>query len=73
MNDELELYAVRKCLYCDGLQYTCKMYQPFWLEIGDTCVWYKAVDSDLDKIRKGETNLTFSGLAEIIKNEYKRI
>jgi len=60
-----------KCLMCDGYNYKCKNYTPYHddKENGELCVWYRVMQNDLEKIKRGEENLTFKGLEKILRGD----
>ena len=46
-----------KCLYCDGYNYQCKNYNT--IDENEACVWYITMESDLEKLARGDECTTF--------------
>lgn len=47
----------KKCYSCDGYDYQCGTYVHLCEEA--TCVWYRVVQSDLEKLLAGKEDTTF--------------
>jgi len=59
------------CLICDGLGYDTehKACPNRLMDDKGLCAWYRIVDSDLEKLKQGRHDLTFSDLEALIKDE----
>jgi hypothetical protein len=63
-------FSLYPCLLCDGYQYTCRKYHPT-LQDNDYCIWATVIDKDLAKLARGQHDLTFGELEDILRGESK--
>lgn len=59
-------FPIDKCLFCDGYDFRCSTYTPTQQE---ECVWNKLIETDLEKIAKGNLCVTFPDLLKILGRE----